>query len=100
MRIQRPRPTQPAAAGAVATRSGRPRSERVHQAILTAAKVRAVALVAGELGTELPGEKKSVEEMKAAGYPAELFVMPKTAHLYSANIDDVMREALGFVLAH
>jgi AcrR family transcriptional regulator len=38
MRIQRPLPTQSAVAGAVATRSGRPRSERVHQAILTAAR--------------------------------------------------------------
>jgi AcrR family transcriptional regulator len=38
MRIQRPQPTQPAVAGPVSTRSGRPRSERVHQAILTAAR--------------------------------------------------------------
>ena len=53
-----------------------------------------------ELGTELPGEKKSVDQMKAASYPAELFLMPKTWHLYSANIDEIMRNALDFVLAH
>jgi hypothetical protein len=72
----------------------------INKAYLEASKVRSVAMIAGELGTELPGERKSVEAMKAAGYPAELFIMPKTAHLYSANIDDVMREALSFVLAH
>src|SRR5580704_10575399 len=38
MRIQRPLPTKPAVTGAGAARSGRPRSERVHQAILTAAR--------------------------------------------------------------
>jgi hypothetical protein len=72
----------------------------INKAYLQAAKVRAVAMVAGEWGTELPGEKKSVDEMKAAGYPAELFVMPKTAHLYSSNFEDVMRDAFAFVLAH
>ncbi len=72
----------------------------INKAYLEASKVRSVAMIAGEWGTELPGEKKSVEAMKAAGYPAELFIMPKTAHLYSTNIDDVMRQALAFVLAH
>jgi pimeloyl-ACP methyl ester carboxylesterase len=72
----------------------------INKAYLEASKVRAVAMVAGELGTELPGERKSVEQMKADGYPAELFVMPHTAHLYSTNIDDVMRRALAFVTAH
>ncbi len=72
----------------------------INKAYLDASKVRAVAMVAGEWGTELAGEKKSVEDMQAAGYPAELFVMPKTAHLYSTNIDDVMRQALAYVLAH
>ena len=68
-------------------------------AMLTRAGVKAVAMIAAELGTELPGEKKSVEAMQAAGYPAKLLLMPKTGHLYSTNIDDLMREALGFVLA-
>jgi pimeloyl-ACP methyl ester carboxylesterase len=71
----------------------------VTKAYLEASKVRALAMVAGEWGTELPGERKSVDDLKAAGYPAELFVMPKTAHLYSTDIDDVMRQALAFVLA-
>lgn len=72
----------------------------INKPYLDVAKVRSVAMVAGEWGTELPGERKSVEDMKAAGYPAELFVMPKTAHLLSQNFDDVMRQALAFVLAH
>jgi pimeloyl-ACP methyl ester carboxylesterase len=72
----------------------------INKAYLDASKVRAVAMVAAELGTELPGEKKSVDQMKAANYPAELFIMPKTWHLYSTNIDEIMRNALDFVLAH
>lgn len=72
----------------------------LHKAYLEASKVRAVAMVAGELGTELPGERKSVDALMAEGYPAILLVMPATAHLYSANIDDVMRQALAFVTAH
>lgn len=72
----------------------------INKAYLEASKVRAVAMIAGERGTELPGERKSVEEMQAQGYPAELLVMPGTAHLYSANIDDLMRQALAFVTAH
>ncbi len=72
----------------------------IKKAYLDASKVRAVAMIAGELGTELPGEQKSVDALKSAGFPAEMFVMPGTAHLYSANIDDVMRRALAFVLEH
>ncbi len=72
----------------------------INKAYLDASKVRAVAMVAAELGTELPGEKKSVDQMKAANYPAELFIMPRTWHLYSTNIDEIMRNALDFVLAH
>jgi pimeloyl-ACP methyl ester carboxylesterase len=72
----------------------------INKAYLEASKVHAVAMIAGELGTELPGEQKSVDAMKAAGYPAQLFIMPKTAHLYSTNIDEIMRNALDFVLAH
>jgi predicted esterase len=72
----------------------------INKAYLEASKVRAVAMVAGEHGTELAGERKSVDAMKDAGYPAELYVMPDTAHLYSTNIDEIMRQALAFVLAH
>lgn len=67
---------------------------------LQASKVRALAMIAGEWGTELPGERKTVDALVAQGYPAKLFVMPKTAHLYSANIDSIMADALDFVLSH
>lgn len=70
----------------------------INKAYLEASKVRAVAMIAAEQGTELPGMKKSVDAMKAAGYPAELFIMPKTYHLYSADIEEVMRQALTFVI--
>jgi len=72
----------------------------ITKAILDRAQVRSVAMIAGEQGTELPGERKSVEQLVAQGYPAELLVMPGTAHLYSTNIDALMREALDFVLSH
>jgi predicted esterase len=67
---------------------------------LRRAGVVAVALVAGELGDQLPGMRKSADDLDAAGFPARLFVMPKTGHLYSANMEDVMQSALAFVLAH
>ncbi|MDB4942770.1 MAG: hypothetical protein JWP97_2304 [Labilithrix sp.] len=61
--------------------------------------VRAVALVAGEQGTELAGEQKTVAALADAGFPARLFVMHHTAHLYSDDIEDVMTRAFAFVLA-
>ena len=70
----------------------------INKAMLDAAKVKRVAMIAAENGTELAGEKKSVDAMKAAGYPAELFVMPGTWHLYSTDIDEIMRKALDFVI--
>jgi hypothetical protein len=66
---------------------------------LRAAKVRAVALVAGELGTEIASMRKIEGALKRERFPAKLFVMEKTGHLYSADMDDVMRRALAFVLA-
>lgn len=66
---------------------------------LRASKVRSMVMIAGEFGTELPGEQKTVDALVAAGYPAKLLVMPKTAHLYSTNINDLMAEALDFVTA-
>jgi predicted esterase len=67
---------------------------------LERSRVRAVALVAGELGTEIAGMRKTAETLAAAGYPARLFVMPKTGHLYSENMEEVMASALAFVLQH
>jgi hypothetical protein len=67
---------------------------------LDASGVKSVAMIAADSGTELPGEKKSVEALKAAGYPAELFVMPNSWHMYSGDIDEIMRRALAFVVSH
>lgn len=62
------------------------------------AGVRAVAFVAGEQGQEIAGERKTVEALVKERFPAQLVVMKKTAHLYAEDMEDVMREALGFVL--
>lgn len=62
--------------------------------------VRAVALLAGEWGTELPGERKTEAELVQAGFPARLFVMPRVGHQYPDDMDRIMGEALDFVLSH
>lgn len=67
---------------------------------LRRAGVRAVALVAGEKGTEITGERKTAEKLAADGFPVRLFVMKGTAHLYSDDIDAIMREAMSFVLSY
>jgi len=69
-------------------------------ASLRKAGVRAVALVAGEVGTEIAGERKTASELAQAGFPVRLFVMPRVAHLYSDDMDRIMADALAFVLAH
>jgi hypothetical protein len=69
-------------------------------ASLAKAGVRAVALVAGELGTEIAGERKTEAELVGAGFPARLFVMAKVAHLYPDDMERVMAEALAFVQSH
>jgi hypothetical protein len=68
--------------------------------MLRAAKVRAVALIAGEWGSQLAGERKNADDLAKQGYPIRLWVMPKAGHFYSGNIEDIMREAIGFVLSH
>jgi dipeptidyl aminopeptidase/acylaminoacyl peptidase len=68
-------------------------------ASLRRARVRAVALVAGELGDQIAEMRKTANALVAASFPARLFVMPRTGHLYSGNMEDVMREALAFLLA-
>jgi hypothetical protein len=68
-------------------------------ASLRRAQVRAVALVAGELGDQIAGMRKTADLLVAASFPARLFVMPRTGHPYSDNIEDVMRDALGFLVA-
>ncbi len=68
--------------------------------MVRAAKIRAVAFIAGEWGAELAGERRTADSLIAAGFPARLWIMPQAGHRYSANIDDIMREALAFVVAH
>ncbi len=69
-------------------------------ASLRASRVRAVALVAGEQGTEIAGMTKTEAELEQNGFPAKLFVMRRTGHLYSDDMEYVMHDALAFVLAH
>lgn len=66
---------------------------------LRKAGVRAVALIAGEKGSQLPGERRTVQALQSKGYPAKLWVMKGAGHHYSADIDQIMREALEFVIA-
>ncbi len=69
-------------------------------ASLRKAGVRAVALVAGEKGTELKGERKTAARLEQEGFPARLFVMPLVAHQYADNMEEIMTDALSFVVAH
>ena len=72
----------------------------VTAASLRKAGVRAVAWLAGEVGTELAGERRTDAELTSAGFPSRLFVMPRVAHLYPDEMDDLMRQAFKFVLSH
>jgi predicted esterase len=65
---------------------------------LTRAGVKAVALVAGEWGTQIAGERKTTAALQAQGFRAKLWAMPKVGHFYSANVDAIMAEAIAFVL--
>lgn len=65
---------------------------------LEKAGVRAVVLMAGEWGTQLAGERETVARLRREGYPAKLIVMPKAGHYYSADIDDLMSQAIRFVI--
>lgn len=67
---------------------------------LRAAGVRAVAFVGGEQGDQIAGMRRSIEALEKDGFPARLFVMKKTGHLYSEDMELVMRDALAFVLSH
>jgi len=69
-------------------------------ASLRKAGVRAVALVAGETGTEIAGERKTVAALEETGFPVRLFVMPHVAHFYSDDMDQIMTDALAFVTGH
>lgn len=66
---------------------------------LRAAGVRAVALIAGEKGTQIGGMRRTAEHLARGGFPARFWVMRGAGHHYSADIDAIMAEALDFVLA-
>lgn len=66
---------------------------------LRAAGVLAVALVGGELGTQIAGQRRTVARLEQKKFPAKLFVMKQAGHHYSADVDDVMAKALSFVLS-
>lgn len=68
--------------------------------VLRASKVRAVALVAGEQGSEIAGMRKTHTRLEQEGFPSKLFVMRRTGHLYSDDMEQVMHDALEFVLSH
>jgi pimeloyl-ACP methyl ester carboxylesterase len=65
---------------------------------LVRARVKNVALVAGERGTEHAGMQKTADALSAEGYPARLFTMRNTGHLYSDDMEHVMHAALTFLL--
>jgi len=66
---------------------------------LRKAGVRAVALIAGERGSQLAGERRTVQTLQSQAFPAKLWVMKGAGHHYSGDINQIMREALEFVLA-
>lgn len=65
--------------------------------MLEDAGVRAVALVAGEIGGQIGGERKTANSLLAQGFPARLWVMKKAGHHYSADIEAIMREAITWI---
>jgi len=72
----------------------------VTAAQLRASGVRAVALIAGEIGAQLAGEKKTAQRLAGEGFPAKLWVMPKAGHHYSADIETIMRDAITWLTSH
>lgn len=67
---------------------------------LAAAKVRAVAFLAGEKGSQVQGERATAQALAKAGFPARLWVMPNAGHHYSDDIAALMKEAIDWAVAH
>ncbi len=67
-------------------------------ATLRRAKVQAVALLAGEWGSQIAGERATAQRLRAQGYPARFFTMQKAGHYYSADIDSLMGQAIDWVV--
>ncbi|MDC3955314.1 hypothetical protein [Polyangium jinanense] len=65
---------------------------------LRKAGVRAVAMIAGERSGQVAGERATVAKLVAQGYPAKLWIMPGAGHHYSENIDQIMAEAMTWLL--
>lgn len=65
--------------------------------MLDDAGVRAIAMLAGEVGAQASGQKKTVEALGTQGYPAKLWIMRKAGHHYSDDIESLMQEAIGWV---
>jgi hypothetical protein len=66
---------------------------------LRKAGVRAVAMIAGEIGNQAAGERQTVAKLEKQGFRAKYWVMKGAGHHYSGDIDTIMSEALDFVLA-
>jgi hypothetical protein len=69
------------------------------KAQLEKAGVRSVALIAGEIGSQIAGERKTATKLAKLGFPARLWVMKGAGHHYSSDIDAIMGEAIAFVLS-
>jgi hypothetical protein len=67
-------------------------------AALRRAGIKAVALLAGEWGTQIGGERATVEKLRKQKYPARFWMMPKAGHYYSADIDALMGQAIDWVV--
>jgi len=65
---------------------------------LRKAGVKAVALLAGEYGTQIGGERATVEKLRKQGFPARFWMMKRAGHHYSADIDALMGEAIDWVV--
>jgi hypothetical protein len=72
----------------------------LESAALRKAGVRAVAMIAGERSGQVAGERATVARLVAQGYPARFWVMPGAGHHYSENIDEIMGEAIAWLLLH
>jgi hypothetical protein len=70
----------------------------VSAASLRASGVLAVAFVAGERSGSIAGERATVARLTKGGYPAKLWVMPGAGHYYSADIDDIMLDAIAWLV--
>jgi hypothetical protein len=59
--------------------------------------VKAVALLAGEWGSQIAGERATVEKLRAQHFPARFWTMAKAGHYYSSDIDALMGQAIDWV---